>query len=147
MLWMDEFLHHFETMKNCCPLVVRGESSFQGFLGGAGFRPSTVWPYASSGWPVRQAHLPSASVLSCRILRTEGILTMRKTRILRSVGRAVAKPSCGSWSCFPRQAHVTVQNKFCCFVFGPVHFLEGSCKKCQCFCMPIPLTMAVKMEN
>ena len=39
---MDEILHHFETMGNHCLLVYTGESSFQGFLGGA--RPSTVSP-------------------------------------------------------------------------------------------------------
>ena len=32
-----------ETMGNRCLLVFAGESSFQGFLGGAGFFPSTVW--------------------------------------------------------------------------------------------------------
>ena len=69
LLWMDEILHHFETMGNhnaqsrqdciggrlerreTAPrspkramhlLVFTGESSFQGFLGGAGFCPSTV---------------------------------------------------------------------------------------------------------
>ena len=42
LLWMDEILHHLETMGNHCLLVFTGESSFQGFLGGAGFRPSTV---------------------------------------------------------------------------------------------------------
>ena len=40
--WMDEILHHFETMGNYCLLVFTGESPFQGFLGGAGFCPSTV---------------------------------------------------------------------------------------------------------
>ena len=39
---MVEILHHFETMGNHCPFLFPGESSFQGFLGGAGFRPSTV---------------------------------------------------------------------------------------------------------
>ena len=34
----------FFSMGNHCLLVFAGESSFQGFLGGAGFRPSTVWP-------------------------------------------------------------------------------------------------------
>ena len=43
ILWMDEILHQFETNGNHCSLVFTGESSFQGFLGGAGFRPSTVW--------------------------------------------------------------------------------------------------------
>ena len=42
ILWMDEILHHVETMNNLCSLVFTGESSFQGFLGGEGFRPSTV---------------------------------------------------------------------------------------------------------
>ena len=37
-----KILHHFETMGSHCILVVTGESSFQEFLGGAGFRPSTV---------------------------------------------------------------------------------------------------------
>ena len=35
LLWMDEILHHLETMGNRCLLVFTGESSFQGFLGGA----------------------------------------------------------------------------------------------------------------
>ena len=39
---MDTILHHIETMGCHCFLVFTGESSFQGFLGGAGFRPSTV---------------------------------------------------------------------------------------------------------
>ena len=30
-------------MGNHCSLVFTGESSFQGFLGGAGFCPSTLW--------------------------------------------------------------------------------------------------------
>ena len=33
---------HFETITNHCTLVFTGEASPQGFLGGAGFRPSTV---------------------------------------------------------------------------------------------------------
>ena len=44
ILWMDEILHHFKTMGNHCLWVFTGESSFQGFLSGAGFRPSTVGP-------------------------------------------------------------------------------------------------------
>ena len=35
ILWMDENLHRFDTMRNLCLLVSIGESSFQGFLGGA----------------------------------------------------------------------------------------------------------------
>ena len=35
--------HHFETMRNHRLLVFTGESSFQACLGGARFRPSTVW--------------------------------------------------------------------------------------------------------
>ena len=35
LLWMDEILHHFEIMGNHCLLVFTGQSSFQGFLGGA----------------------------------------------------------------------------------------------------------------
>ena len=42
ILWMDEILHHFETMGNHNLLAFTGESSFQGFLGGAGFCASTV---------------------------------------------------------------------------------------------------------
>ena len=42
ILWMDEILHHFETMANHYLLVFIGESSFQVLFGGAGFRPSTV---------------------------------------------------------------------------------------------------------
>ena len=39
---MDEFLHRFETMGSHCLLVFTGNHSFRGFLGGAGFCPSTV---------------------------------------------------------------------------------------------------------
>ena len=39
----NPFRTTLETMRNHCALVCTGESSFQGFLGGAGFRPSTVW--------------------------------------------------------------------------------------------------------
>ena len=42
LLWMDEILHHLETMGSHGCLVFTGESTFQGFLGGAGLRPSTV---------------------------------------------------------------------------------------------------------
>ena len=40
---MDEILHHCETIGIHCSLAFTGESSVHGFLGGAGFRPSTVW--------------------------------------------------------------------------------------------------------
>ena len=41
---MDEIhSHHLETMVNHFSLVFTGESSCQGFFGGAGFRPSTVF--------------------------------------------------------------------------------------------------------
>ena len=36
---MDEILHHYETMGNHLLLVFTRESSFQGFLSGAGFCP------------------------------------------------------------------------------------------------------------
>ena len=42
ILWMDEIPHHFKTMGNHCLLVFTGESSFYGFSGDAGLRPSTV---------------------------------------------------------------------------------------------------------
>ena len=42
ILWMDKILHHFETKGHPRFLVFTGESSFKGFLGGAGLRPSTV---------------------------------------------------------------------------------------------------------
>ena len=41
LLWMDEVRsHHFKTMRNHCLLVFTGESSFYGFSGDAGYRPS-----------------------------------------------------------------------------------------------------------
>ena len=46
VLWMDEILHHFETMGNHCSLAFTVELSFQRFSAGAGFRPSTVSPTA-----------------------------------------------------------------------------------------------------
>ena len=42
ILWMDKILHHFETIRNHYLLVFTGESLFQVFFRGAGFRPSTV---------------------------------------------------------------------------------------------------------
>ena len=42
ILRMDTILHHFQSMGNHCLLVFAGESSFQGFFGGVGFRPSAV---------------------------------------------------------------------------------------------------------
>ena len=54
ILWMDEILDHFETMRNHCLLVFTGESSFPGFLGGAAFRSSTVSPgYGAVLFPKR----------------------------------------------------------------------------------------------
>ena len=44
ILWMDDILHYFETMGNHGWLALTGKSSFHGFLGGAGFRPSAVRP-------------------------------------------------------------------------------------------------------
>ena len=40
---MDEILHHLESVGNRCLLAV---TSFQGLLGGAEFRPSTVGMFA-----------------------------------------------------------------------------------------------------
>ena len=40
--WTKSISHRFETMGKPIGLVFPGESSFQGFSGGAGFRPSTV---------------------------------------------------------------------------------------------------------
>ena len=37
ILWMDRILHHLGSMGNHCSLAFPGDSSFQGFLGGAGF--------------------------------------------------------------------------------------------------------------
>ena len=42
LLWMDEILHHFETMGSCCLWAFTGQSSYQGSLGGAGSHPSAV---------------------------------------------------------------------------------------------------------
>ena len=47
LLWADEILHHVESMQNQSRLEFTGESSFQGFVGGAGFRPPTVPPLES----------------------------------------------------------------------------------------------------
>ena len=49
ILWMDEILHHLQTMGNHCLLVFTGESNQKpGFLRWClrGFRPSTVWLYS-----------------------------------------------------------------------------------------------------
>ena len=35
LLWVNELLHHFETIENHCLFVFTGEASHQGFLGGA----------------------------------------------------------------------------------------------------------------
>ena len=43
ILWVDKIqFAPLETMKSHCLLVCTGQSSFQGFLGGAGFCPSTL---------------------------------------------------------------------------------------------------------
>ena len=58
---MDEILHHLDTMGNHCLLVFAGESSFQGSLGGAGFRPSTIGGERTPGYlvgPVRWSVAP-----------------------------------------------------------------------------------------
>ena len=43
ILWMDEILHHLGNHDTPLLVGITGESTFQGFLGGAGFCPSTVW--------------------------------------------------------------------------------------------------------
>ena len=48
---MDTILHYLETMGNYFSVVFTGESSCQGFFGGAGFRPSTVMTHSSHGQP------------------------------------------------------------------------------------------------
>ena len=60
LLWMDEILLQFETMGNHRLLVFTAESSFQGFLGGAGFCPSTVGRHETfqPGRPGRQGQDP-----------------------------------------------------------------------------------------
>ena len=40
--WTTSISHPFETKGNHCLLAFTGESSFKGFFGGAGLRPSTV---------------------------------------------------------------------------------------------------------
>ena len=62
LLWMDELLHHFESVGNHC-LLVAG-SSFQGFLGDAGVRPSTVAQSAGAQFLVWSL-LPAAFSTSC----------------------------------------------------------------------------------
>ena len=58
--WMDKIVHHFETTGNKWLLEFTGELSFQAFLGGAGFRPSTlnppvvpVYPFLGEGSPTK----------------------------------------------------------------------------------------------
>ena len=63
---MDEILHHLETMGNNLSWVFTGESSFQGFLGGAGFRPSTVG--LSYGKLAKHQPTQSFSVEACGFL-------------------------------------------------------------------------------
>ena len=54
---MDEILHHLQIMGN--QWFLQGESSFQGLLGGAGFRSSTVCPGSS-----RAIHDPRTSIFA-----------------------------------------------------------------------------------
>ena len=56
--WTQSISHQIKTMGNHCLLVFTRESS-HGFLGGAGFRPSTVW------LPCGSSH---GSVISCQLL-------------------------------------------------------------------------------
>ena len=51
ILWMNEILHHLETMGNHCLLVFTGESC------GAGFRPSTVLDFTNSTSSTQVAEL------------------------------------------------------------------------------------------
>ena len=46
--WTQSISHHLGTVANHCSLVFTGDSSFQGFLGGARFRPSTVFSTAGT---------------------------------------------------------------------------------------------------
>ena len=60
---MDEIgSHHFETMGNHCFLVYTWESSIQGFLGGAGYCPSTVVDFV---WPSLGLFFESTLFRSC----------------------------------------------------------------------------------
>ena len=52
ILWMDKLLHDLETMvETIVYWYLRGESSFQGFSGGARFCASTVWQQSPFGFP------------------------------------------------------------------------------------------------
>ena len=46
--------HHFETMGHHCLLVFTGESPFQAFLGGSGFRPSIVQHCTQNGRTIQE---------------------------------------------------------------------------------------------
>ena len=64
ILWMVaiSISHPFETMGNHCLLAFAGESPIRGFLGGAGFRPSTVCPVMNSfqnqQGKIKRKHIP-----------------------------------------------------------------------------------------
>ena len=69
--WWTKSCTTLKPWENHCLLVFTREASFQGVLGGAGFRPSTVWPRAvqsvkgsrsSCGLPTR---LRSFSLTQC----------------------------------------------------------------------------------
>ena len=72
---MDTILHHFETVGNHGLLVFTGES-FQGFLGGAGFRPSTVMHGMQSAWSALRSGQVGALCLAGRLLaRGHGVMS------------------------------------------------------------------------
>ena len=93
ILWMDEILHRYETMGHHCSLVFTGEPSVQGVLGGAGFRPSTVWLWLKNrnskmACPGKSKHGPRpAACPSCLILSHTHIWrSLRCTVDARNIG-------------------------------------------------------------
>ena len=65
VLWMDQILHHFETMGIHCLLMF---TSFPGFFGCAGFRPSTVAHVIHAGFffGQKQPRFPTDKALQKR---------------------------------------------------------------------------------
>ena len=118
ILWMDEILHHFETVVNHCLLVFTRNSSFQRFLGGAGFRSSTVgFPkeavelamFQNNSWPMDYG-APSPSLLHSAF----SVLLLRRhetARLKDAVACMVKTLSWDDWVSIPFADPFDVRSK------------------------------------
>ena len=85
MLWMNEFMHHFETMGNHCSLEFTGKSSDYFFpVVRSGFRPSTASPSKPRTWGPRGTWQKARSPAPLRARRRRARSCKRCRRRFRS---------------------------------------------------------------